>query len=153
MDYRKAALRYIANSRLVPFATNLQFQVLSCGSRSEASTDADDTSNEQLKGRDVGQSKYIRLILNDAVVPLTGIKGCPEHEEGLCPLESFVESMKEIVAGVDFVKGCGVRGQEGILEIGDAEEEDPSAEMDKEEEIVDVGGEKGDDAGYEGARR
>jgi hypothetical protein len=61
-------------------------------------SEADDTSTKD---------RYIRLILNDAVVPLTGIRGCPEHEEGLCPLDGFVKSLKEIVAGVNFVKDCG----------------------------------------------
>jgi hypothetical protein len=115
--------------RLVPFATNMQFQVLTCPSpprrrdttRQETSEDGS-SSDETDTGSEADQEevtsldednassardKYIRLILNDAVVPLTGIRGCPEHEEGLCSLEGFVESMKEIVESVDFEKDCG----------------------------------------------
>jgi hypothetical protein len=70
--------------RICPFATNLQFQVLTCSS-----------------------TRYIRLILNDAVVPLTGLNGCEENEDGLCELNRFVDALKEIVAEVDFGAVCG----------------------------------------------
>lgn len=130
-----------ADIRLVPFATNLQFQVLSCPSKSgrsilrrqEAGTETEsgagpDTDSETIDDDGVGESsdgdeestagsasstlskdRYIRLILNDAVVPLTGIRDCPEHDEGLCPLDGFVGSLQEIVRGVDFVGDCGIR--------------------------------------------
>jgi hypothetical protein len=70
--------------RICPFATNLQFQVMKC----------DDT-------------RSIRLVLNDAVVPLTGLRGCPEDEDGLCPLDTFVEALREIVEETDFAAVCG----------------------------------------------
>jgi hypothetical protein len=70
--------------RICPFATNLQFQVMSCSS-----------------------TRYIRLILNDGVVPLTGLKGCGENEDGLCELDKFVDALGEIVAETDFAAVCG----------------------------------------------
>ena len=52
-------------------------------------------------------TRYIRLILNDAVVPLTGLKGCREDEDGLCVLDTFVEALGEIVAETNFGEVCG----------------------------------------------
>jgi hypothetical protein len=73
----------------------MQFQVLACG---------DTTTDEPT---------HIRLILNDGVVPLTGLRGCPEDEEGKCPIDTFVGALKEIIGEVDFAKECGVQGSKG----------------------------------------
>lgn len=53
------------------------------------------------------ETRYIRLILNDAVVPLTGLKGCGEDEDGLCELGRFVGALGEIVAETKFGEVCG----------------------------------------------
>lgn len=44
--------------------------------------------------------------MNDAVVPLTGIRGCPEDENGLCPLPIFIEAMQTRFGEVDFDFAC-----------------------------------------------
>lgn len=72
-------------AQVAPFATNVQFQLLSCDSSSES---------------------QIRIIVNDGVVPLTGVKGCPEQADGMCPLDTFVAAQKEIIAETDWVYGC-----------------------------------------------
>ncbi|RSH94137.1 hypothetical protein EHS25_003940 [Saitozyma podzolica] len=77
-------------SKFCPFGANLQVQVLKCSSSSLAS--------------DAKSKKQIRLILNDAAVPLTGINGCPTNDDGLCPFEAFVGSMQTIIGGVDFAR-------------------------------------------------
>ena len=48
----------------------------------------------------------IRIIINDGVVPLTGIRGCPEDKDGKCPLPMFVESMREIIGTTDWLWAC-----------------------------------------------
>jgi hypothetical protein len=72
-------------SELAPFATNIQFQLLSCGS----------VPNPQ-----------IRVIINDGVAPLTGVKGCPEQKDGMCPVDTFVEAQKEIIRSTDWIHDC-----------------------------------------------
>ncbi|KAG2001830.1 hypothetical protein CC2G_004959 [Coprinopsis cinerea AmutBmut pab1-1] len=72
-------------AELAPFATNVQFQLLSCTS----------TPGEQ-----------IRVIINDGVAPLHGIRGCPEQKDGMCPVEAFVEAQKEIIKDTDWQWGC-----------------------------------------------
>ncbi|KAJ6595075.1 phosphoglycerate mutase-like protein [Mycena vulgaris] len=79
---------YIVNN-LVPFASNLVGQVLSCPASPASSN-----------------TTYIRWILNDAVVPLTGIKGCTSNSNGLCPLQTFVDGMNQRIAEVDFAFDC-----------------------------------------------
>lgn len=60
----------------------------------------------------------IRVIVNDAPVPLSPLKYCPEETRyGLCPVDGFVDSLKEIIQETDFAWGC--RG-EWELPDGDA---------------------------------
>ncbi|CCM02907.1 uncharacterized protein FIBRA_05021 [Fibroporia radiculosa] len=72
-------------SHLAPFATNIQFQLLSCSSVKDP---------------------QIRIIINDGVVPLTGLKGCPVQQDGMCSLATFVEAQKEIIEETDWEYGC-----------------------------------------------
>jgi len=72
-------------SELAPFATNMQLQLLECTS---------------LPG------PQIRIIINDGVAPLTGIKGCPEQKDGMCPVDTFVGAMREIIKNTDWNWDC-----------------------------------------------
>ncbi|KAJ6617632.1 phosphoglycerate mutase-like protein [Mycena sp. CBHHK59/15] len=76
---------YIVNY-IAPFASNLVGQVLSCPASS--------------------MPTHIRWILNDAVIPLTGIKGCKANSDGLCPLPSFIDGIKQRIEEVDFAFDC-----------------------------------------------
>ncbi|KAJ7085973.1 phosphoglycerate mutase-like protein [Mycena crocata] len=79
---------YIVNN-IAPFASNLVGQILSCPASPASSSPT-----------------HIRWILNDAVVPLTGIKGCPANANGLCPLPTFIAGMQQRIAEVDFTFDC-----------------------------------------------
>ncbi|KAJ7141402.1 phosphoglycerate mutase-like protein [Mycena epipterygia] len=76
---------YFAN-KITPFGANLVGQVLSCPTSEEPT--------------------HIRWVLNDAVVPLTGIKGCKENKDGMCELSSFIAGMKQRISEVDFAFDC-----------------------------------------------
>ncbi|TFK56976.1 phosphoglycerate mutase-like protein [Heliocybe sulcata] len=73
-------------TQISPFASNLVGQVLSCPA-SDVST-------------------HIRWILNDGVLPLTGLNGCPEDKNGLCPLATYISVMKERIAEIDYDFDC-----------------------------------------------
>ncbi|KAH7912604.1 histidine phosphatase superfamily [Hygrophoropsis aurantiaca] len=73
-------------SQIAPFASNLVTQVLSCPAAEEPT--------------------HIRFILNDAVMPLTGIKGCTYDPNGLCSLPSFISGMQERIGQIDFDFDC-----------------------------------------------
>lgn len=76
---------------IAPFAAHLVGQVMTC----PASTGSSDSA------------KYIRWLLNDGAVPLTGIKYCEEpNQDGLCLFDNFVKGMQERVAEVDFQYDC-----------------------------------------------
>ncbi|KAK8854468.1 hypothetical protein IAR55_003206 [Kwoniella newhampshirensis] len=90
-------------SKIMPFATNLQIQVLTCSPSS---------------------SQQVRIILNDAAVPLTGIRGCPDDDDGLCPLDTFVSAMQTLIGEVDYRKMC---------ETGKAVQPESDAEIDEED--------------------
>ena len=82
----------------------MQFQVLSCPSEAYDI----DTEGEVSRKSD----EYIRVILNDAAVPLTGIRGCPENDDGKCPMATFTSSIQEIIGSIDFAKECLGEGAE-----------------------------------------
>ncbi|KAF9464573.1 histidine phosphatase superfamily [Collybia nuda] len=77
--------RSFITSQLSPFSANMQFQLLECTSV---------------------PGPQIRIIINDGVTPLTGIKGCPEQRDGMCPVDTFVAAQKEIIAETDWNYGC-----------------------------------------------
>ena len=52
------------------------------------------------------EGDQIRVIINDGVVPLTGIRGCSEQADGMCPVDAFVSGMREIVAETDWEYDC-----------------------------------------------
>lgn len=57
---------------------------------------------------DPDRLQYIRWILNDGVVPLTGIRHCSRFnsKDGLCPLNQFIEAMQEIVGNENWAYAC-----------------------------------------------
>ncbi|KAG5337265.1 hypothetical protein C0989_010032 [Termitomyces sp. Mn162] len=48
----------------------------------------------------------LRIIINDGVTPLTGIKGCPEQRDGMCPVDTFVKAQKELLLETDWEYDC-----------------------------------------------
>ncbi|KAG0702011.1 histidine phosphatase superfamily [Suillus ampliporus] len=75
-------------SQIAPYASQLVTQVLSCPAS--------------------GVPSHVRLILNDGVVPLTGIHGCTENADGLCALPSFISGMQERIGEINFAHDCFV---------------------------------------------
>ncbi|KAG6902665.1 hypothetical protein C0995_013357 [Termitomyces sp. Mi166 len=72
-------------SQLVPFGTNIQFQLLECTSVPDP---------------------QLRIIINDGVTPLTGIQGCPEQRDGMCPVDTFVKAQKALLLETDWDYDC-----------------------------------------------
>ncbi|KAI5121929.1 hypothetical protein M0805_000258 [Coniferiporia weirii] len=86
-------LTYFTN-KIVPFASQLVGQVLSCPSRSAPN------------GTSSTSTSYFRWLLNDAVVPLTGMIACSEDKDGLCPLDTYIAALQTRVSEVDFAFDC-----------------------------------------------
>ncbi|KAG2150719.1 histidine phosphatase superfamily [Suillus bovinus] len=78
--------RSYVSSQIAPFSGQLVAQVLSCPASEEPT--------------------HIRFLLNDGVVPLTGIHGCTEDSNGLCALPSFISGMHERIGQIDFAHDC-----------------------------------------------
>lgn len=76
---------------IAAYSSNLVGQVLSCP--------ASEKSKEK--------QKYIRFLLNDGGVPLTGISHCETpNKDGLCLLDNFVQGMRERIAEIDYAYDC-----------------------------------------------
>ncbi|KAF8191057.1 histidine phosphatase superfamily [Mycena galopus ATCC 62051] len=96
---------YIVN-QISPFGSNLVGQVLSCPSSSSSSSLPPQPTATSPTNATTQPPTHIRWILNDAVVPLTGIAGCGKSDEGLCEFDTFVKGMQQRIAEVDFAFGC-----------------------------------------------
>jgi len=71
---------------LAPFATNVHFQLLSCDNTPE--------------------SEQIRIVINDAVTPLTSLEGCGQNPHGMCPVKEFVKAQKKNIETADWIWAC-----------------------------------------------
>lgn len=49
---------------------------------------------------------FIRWILNDAVLPQTGMGECPKNSDGLCPLDTYISALKKRNGEIDFDFSC-----------------------------------------------
>lgn len=65
---------------------------------------AEDEGDEEFSSGEM--KRFVRVILNDAPVPLTGIRGCKKDRDGLCGFDNFVSSMHDLISGVDFAYDC-----------------------------------------------
>jgi len=85
-DHIPKGQTYVA-SQISSFASRLVGQVLSCSASSSKPT-------------------HIRWILNDAVLPMTGIQGCKEDKNGLCEFDAFISGMKTRIGETDYAFDC-----------------------------------------------
>lgn len=74
-------------SRLTPFGARLYVEVLDC--------------NEGMEN--VG---YVRLKLNNRILPLKGLKHCAASTTGLCRMDDFIKSLQAVVKNVNFDRVC-----------------------------------------------
>lgn len=84
-------------SHLAPFAARLFFEVLDC--HNEGTTE-----------------RYIRALLNDALLPLGQGQGCPASalKDGLCPLDKFVKHFEiNAVEAANYQHACFDKGPAG----------------------------------------
>lgn len=68
--------------------------------------DGDETPEPADTREPADKRRYVRIILNDAPVPLTGIRGCKKDSDGLCEIEAFVSSMHTLIGETDFAQAC-----------------------------------------------
>lgn len=56
---------------------------------------------------DSSPDPQLRIIINDGVVPLSSIRGCPkDRKHGMCPVPAFVSALREIVGATDWEWAC-----------------------------------------------
>ena len=79
--------RTFRSNKVVPFASRIVFEILDCH-----------------KGK--GKGEYVRVKVNDAVLPLGHDQGCKESKDGLCQLHDFVQHVESCVDTYDFDGAC-----------------------------------------------
>ena len=76
---------------LAPFAANMVGQVLSCPAQAKSNTT---------------DATHIRFIINDRVMPLTGLQGCKADKNGLCDLSTAIKGFQKRIEEVSFAAPC-----------------------------------------------
>ena len=94
---------------VAPFATNIQFQrepvPASTGLPSQLTLPS--SCRHTVLSCDSTPGDQIRVIVNDGPVPLSPLKYCPDDAEyGLCSVDGFVSSLKEVIQETDFAWAC-----------------------------------------------
>ncbi|KAF5101513.1 hypothetical protein D0Z00_000788 [Geotrichum galactomycetum] len=113
-------------SRLTPFGARLFVEVLDCDGSTEEEEEIEDDSNEVIdtskeksenmkegqlarRGSSVNKNKsnyFVRLKLNNRILPLGSLKHCPDDKGGLCKYDKFVKSLDYALKQIDFEKSC-----------------------------------------------
>jgi hypothetical protein len=84
-------------SRLAPFSTNVQFQ------RASLLVAPSPAAPQLMNGivlNCAGSGDNIRVIVNDGVVPLTGVDGCAADQYGRCVLDKFVAGQRRCIFSI-----------------------------------------------------
>jgi hypothetical protein len=114
-------------SRLTPFGARLFVEVLDCDGSTEEEEEIGDDGNKAIdasekesedreedkqqvrRGSSVNKDKadyFVRLKLNNRILPLGSLKHCPEDKAGLCKYDKFVKSLDYALKQIDFEKSC-----------------------------------------------
>lgn len=78
-------------SRLTPFGARLYVEVLEC--------------DPSITKKAIG-NQYVRIKLNNRILPLNSLKFCPDDKTGLCPHSKFIESLTYALEQIDFETAC-----------------------------------------------
>lgn len=119
------APRQFVLSRLTPFGARIFVEILNCGDveSDEAIIIPELAENGEKSKRKASETSFVRMKLNNRVLPLGSLKKCPVDKEGLCPLGDFIGSLKYALSQVDFDRNCfGI--PEGYEDAEDDDEED-----------------------------
>lgn len=73
--------RKYKTSEIVPFASRLIVERLQCG------------GGEQQQQQ--GGTKYVRMILNDRIIPLGQLEQCEKRQDGMCSVDAFLKSQQD----------------------------------------------------------
>lgn len=93
------ATRHFILSHLTPFAARFVTEVIGCGASSPAPVHAyrtQYTPNQYGYSSSNATHKFIRMRLNNGILPLSTIRGgaCGNRTDGMCDLSSFVQSQQ-----------------------------------------------------------
>ena len=75
-------------SKMVPFAARLIFELFSC----PEPLPRERRRFEKTRPNSTNVQQYVRMKLNDGIVPLEQLRDCPARKDGLCPLDQFLAS-------------------------------------------------------------
>lgn len=107
---------YVA-SRIVPFGTQLQVQVLQCASEKQVRFMLKFVAPPPSPARIVSRADFFASLQpqprplepaparSDAVLPLS-YPGCPSNPDGLCPLSTVISALQQRVKEIDFDYAC-----------------------------------------------
>lgn len=106
--------RQFIMSRLAPFGARMYVEVLNCPEVVDIAPKATDSDAspvdprplDDVNAEDESIELYVRIKLNNRVVPLGSLKHCPEDKTGLCEYDKFIESLQYSLKQIDFDEAC-----------------------------------------------
>ena len=103
--------RHFILSHMTPFGARLITEVIGCSSADPLPNPIHQTQYSPTQygyNPDNAPHKFIRMRLNNAVVPLYTIRGgaCGTRSDGLCPLDAFIESQANATTMANYAYSC-----------------------------------------------
>ncbi|KAL9940470.1 hypothetical protein V8E36_001175 [Tilletia maclaganii] len=89
--------RKYQTGRIVPFAARMTVEVLNCTAPLAPAT---------VTAKRDEPARYVRLLLNDAIIPLGQLEPCEKRPDGLCSFDKFVESQAKRNELAQFTPNC-----------------------------------------------
>lgn len=110
-------------NKLTPFGARLNTEVWSCPSPTSIKhLDPVLYSNPDLSGGK-NTTDYIRFMLNNAPVPLDGLKRCEKGVNGFCDVRDFVAAVPGLKRDAEYQFACFGKHDAGGRQVGDGKPE------------------------------
>lgn len=110
-------------NNLTPFGARLNTEVWSCPSPASIKHfDPVLYTNPDLSERK-NTTEYIRFMLNNAPIPVNGLKGCEKGVNGFCALSDFVAAVPGLKRDAEYQFACFGKHDAGGRQVGDGKPE------------------------------
>lgn len=116
-------------NEITPFGARLNTEVWTCPSTSTSSCSSSLKNLDPVlyHNPDLSSTKntteYIRFVLNNAPVPLDGLKGCEDSVNGFCAVKDFLKGVPQLKEDAEYQYACFGKHDAGGGQVGDGRPE------------------------------
>ncbi|KAJ5180942.1 Histidine phosphatase superfamily clade-2 [Penicillium capsulatum] len=92
--------------KITPFGARLYSEIWTCPKK----VSFENLQNQMYKNPDLSSQEdttdYIRFVLNNAPVPVDGLKACEKSVNGFCPLKAFLREIPDLTEQAMYQEAC-----------------------------------------------